>query len=142
MMQNKYDSAEVVIAKLKKLIKKIEQATASFDSDLISRSQIRVILPIIKDNKGYSMQELSELGSIDKALVSRTITDLEQKNIVARDKEKDSTVRNYQIILTPYGKELFDSYRTKAKELSVEWLNGVSIEELAQFKNTLYKLTE
>ena len=137
-----FQSPEDIVIKLKKLIKKIEQSHHHFKNPLVSRSQARIIFPIIKNQNGHSIQELSNITSVDKALVSRTIADLEKKGIVQRDKEVTSNERNYKIILAPKGQELLLEHAKKVKEFSLEWFNNVTKEELFTFHDILCRLTE
>jgi len=134
-------SPEEIVIRLKKLIKRIEHFDWEFKDIGITRSQIRIIFPIIKDGCGYSMHELSELTGVDKALVSRTIADLEGKGYVERCKKTENE-RNYKIILSEKGREFCEVQRAKVKELSGKWLNGVTKDEFFQFFNVLDRLTE
>jgi len=133
---------EEVIVKLRRLIKKIENICAEIDRSEITQSQMRVIFPIVRDGCGYSMQELSEIACVDKALVSRAISDLEAKGIVERDKEQGSTERNYKIILSQRGEEFFAKQKEKADQLKKRWFSDVTEDEMCDFVRTLNKLIE
>lgn len=141
-MQAKYETIEDVVIRLKMLIKKIEQTHGFLDDLEISRGQFRVIFPIVRDCKGYTMNELGEKMGIDKALVSRTIADLESKGFVERDKEAGSNERNYNILLSRKGKEFFEKQMAKMKELNGDLLNNVTRDEFVTFVSVLNRLTE
>ena len=105
-------------------------------------AQFRVIFPIIKDKKGYSIQELSELVGVDKAFVSRTIADLESKGITQRDKKTGSKERNYKIILSEEGQKIIKETMKKRRPAIDEGIANISEEELFNFIETLCKLTK
>ena len=137
-----FQTPEELVIRLKKLVKKIEQSYKHFENPLISRSQARIIFPIVKDQQGYSIQELSDILSVDKALVSRTVADLEKKGVVQRDKAASSNERNYKIILAKKGNELLSEHKKKAKEFSDIQLNGLTKDELFAFHDVLCRLTD
>jgi len=138
----RFHSPEEMVISLKKLIKKIEQMESEFGNAEITRSQARILFPIIKDRKGYSIQELSNVLHVDKALVSRAITDLETKGIVEREKTADYVIKNHKIVLTPKGNVICESQKEKVREARDKWFNGITKNEIIQFLTVLKKLTE
>ncbi|MDR0850449.1 MAG: MarR family transcriptional regulator [Christensenellaceae bacterium] len=139
---NKDESYEEIVIKLKKLIRKIEQKQADMDDCQITSAQARIIFPIIKNGKGYSMSELTEIAGVDKALVSRAISDLETKEIVERDKKSDSNERNYKINLTPKGNKIFSERLDKYRAEFERWRSKFTFEQLRTFRDVLDMLTE
>lgn len=135
-----WKSPDEIAILLRKLIRKIEQAGALMEMSEIKRSQLRIIFPIIREGKGYSMRELCEISGCDKAFVSRTIADVEYKGLIERDKATDSNERNYKIMLSEKGKELFAAQKHKAELMSAKMLNGVTVEELKIFVDILSRL--
>jgi len=133
---------EEVIMKLRKLIRKIEQIQVAVKDIDVTPSQGRIIYPIVKDSKGYSIQELSELASVDKALVSRAIADLESKGYVEREKIADNIVKNHKIVLSEKGQKCFiDTLKSHQEEF--EKMRGrFTEEELLDFVRMLDRLTE
>jgi len=135
---------EEIIMKLKKLIKKIEHIQAVVKGIVIdiTPSQGRIIHPIVKGGKGYSIQELSEHASVDKALVSRTIADLESKGYVEREKTADNIVKNHKIVLSEKGRKLFLGTLKPHREEFEKWLRQFTEVELLNFILMLDKLTQ
>jgi len=131
-----------IITKLKKLIKKIEDLEPEFGLTEITLSQAQIILPIVSDERGYSIQELSNKAQVDKAFVSRTIADLESKGIVEREKTSDNVYKNHKIVLSEKGKAFYAVQAKRVLEFSGKWLNGVTRDEFNQFMNILDRLTE
>ena len=140
-MTNDHDSPDEIIIKLKKLIKKIEHGQTETECGGVTHAQVRIVFPIIRDGKGYSMQELSETVGVDKALVSRTITHLEDKGFVERDKKEGSIERNYKILLTEKGRRFFAEKKAQVKETFKKRFGDITMEELRIFKKVLDKLT-
>lgn len=134
-------SPDEVIVRLKKLIKTIEKMQADMDSE-ITHAQVRVIFPIIKDNQGYTIQELADLGGVSKGLVSRTISDLEGKGYVERDKIKENQDRNIKIILSAKGQELVTKKKAHMQEVSNKWKDRLTHNDLESFMKVLNVITE
>lgn len=139
--KNAYYSPEEVIIKLKKLIKIIERVQSGCTSE-ITHAQARVIFPIIRDGRGYTMQELADIVGVTKGLVSRTITDLESKGYVERDKISKNQDRNYNIILSTRGQELVTQKMMQMKKVSNQWGGKITHNDMLNFKKVLDILTE
>ena len=132
-------SPDELVIKLKKLIKKIELTQKQVYHQSITPAQVRVIFPIFKTGRGYSMQELSEIGGIDKALVSRVVADLEKKDIVRRDNKKfDVAERNCKILLTTKGEQINKNLKQNfAKVRESFGICNITRSEMEQFVNIL-----
>lgn len=141
-MRHPHFEPEEVIIRLKKLIKHIEQISAYMDSAEITRSQFRIIFPIIKNETGYTIQELADIGGVTKGLVSRTISDLEAKGFVERDKVSENQDRNIKIVLTKKGKHFVAEKKSKMMEVSSKWKGKITHEEMHTFGKVLTVLTD
>lgn len=133
---------EEVIIKLKKLIKTIERISSDMDSGGITRAQVRIIFPIFMDDRGYTIQELADTGGVTKGLVSRTISYLETKGFVQRDKISENQDRNIKIVLTENGKKYVAEKKTKMREVSNKWNGKITHDEMHTFWKVLVALTE
>jgi len=123
--------------KMRKLMKKIEAVQTVLVDKEITRSEERIIFPIIKDERGHTIQELSDLGGVDKGLVSRTISRLEANGFVTRDKETATQDRNYKIILTSKGKEFIDNKNARVLEVLNKWFENIPLEFVQKFSEML-----
>ena len=132
---------EEMIIRLRKLIKNIEHIQENF-GDEITHSQLRVIFPIIRDSKGYTIQELSDMAGVSKGLGSRVIADLEGKGFVERDKKTENQDRNYQIILSAKGQKFVADKKMKMLEISSQLQGQITEEEFRVFSKVLFALTE
>ena len=136
-----YEPEEVVIM-LKKLIKVIEQFSADLDLGEVTRAQLRIIIPIIKDAKGYTIQELADIGGVTKGLVSRAISDLEAKGLVERAKEFENQDRNIKIVLTEQGTKFTSEKLAKVRESTTKWKDKITHDEIHTFIKVLAVLTD
>ena len=135
-----YSPYEMII-KLKKLIKHIEKVQAEMDGK-ITHAQARIIFPIIRDDKGYTIQELADIGGVTKGLVSRAIADLENKGYVERDKKTLDQDRNYKIILSAKGQEFIAEKKLRMHEVSNKWNGKITHDDLKTFVKVLNLVTE
>lgn len=133
---------EDLIIRLKKLIKIVENISADMDTGELTRAQLRIIFPIIKTGKGYTIQELADIGGVTKGLVSRTIADLEVKGFVRRDKKSENQDRNIKIILTEKAKKIAAEKKSKMQEVSGKWNGKITHQELHIFFKVLSIVTE
>ena len=137
----KPSSPEEIISKLKKLIKIIEQQQADMGNE-ITHAQARIIFPIIKDSKGYTIQELSDMCGVTKGLVSRTIADLEEKGYVERDKKTENQDRNFKIILSTKGQQFVSEKKAQAQEGFSKWKGKITHEDMIAFMKVLDVVTD
>lgn len=131
-----------IVIHLKKLIKRIEQIQADLtDSDInITPAQARVIYPIVRDGKGYTLQELAWKVGVDKAFVSRTITDLEAKGIVVRDHKEGCNGRyKNKIFLSDKEEKKVAQFIEKHNGQCANWWRQFTDEELAVLLKVLQK---
>ena len=132
---------EEVIIKLKKLVKMIEKMQSDTCNE-ITHAQGRVIFPIIKDEKGYTIQELADIGGVTKGLVSRVVADLEGKGLVERDKKTERQDRNYKIILSEKGQNLVSCKKEQMQEASGKWFGKITHNDINTFIKVLDAFTE
>ena len=140
-MEKDFPTPEEIIIKLKKLIKLIEHHQSDFKKCGITPAQARIIFPIIKNNHGYTMQELTELACVDKALVSRAIAGLEKNGFVEREK-KTAHEKNYKIVLSERGTKIVSEKLEKHHAEFGKWHEKFTKEELLTFSKVLNRLTE
>jgi DNA-binding MarR family transcriptional regulator len=124
---------EVMIA-FNRFRKTMEQFHCDLPKDLeITHAQGRIIFPIVRHERGFTIKELSQFGGVDKALVSRTITDLETKGIVFRD--------GHNILLSKKGHEISESVKKNVHEHFKIWA-GAHNDDLKTLIDILNKLAE
>ncbi|MCL2756373.1 MAG: MarR family transcriptional regulator [Firmicutes bacterium] len=140
-MKLQYVAFEIGI-KMKKLMKKIEHVQNVLEDDDITIAQERVIFPLFRDERGYTIQELATMGGFAKSLVSRTITDLESKGYVRRDKVSENQDRNIKIVLTEKGKQFVEKKNERVLEVLYKWFANIPPETVQEFSSMLDVLLE
>lgn len=106
----------------------------------ISSMEWRIIV-VLYDYPNASLQQVSEIMSIDKALVSRTLKKLTAKNYITAIKE-ETDKRTYQLKLTEEGKILYH----RAAEFSIrreeQFLARLTENEMNELFRLLHILKE
>lgn len=133
----KHRSPDEIIAKMKKLIKIINQVQKDSRNKEITPAQARILFPIFKYERGFTIQELANIGGVTKGLVSRTITILENKGYVERDKKTVSQDRNYNIILSEKGKVLATNKKAEMQEIVKNFKGRITHKDMESFIKVL-----
>lgn len=136
-------SPDEIVVKLKNLIKIIEKIQRDEkERDDITPAQARIIYPIVKYERGFTIQELADMGGVTKGLVSRTIALLESKGFVERDKKREEQDRNYNIILRWKGKLFAERKKSKMNEVLQGFDGQITHEDMENFVRVLDVFTE
>ena len=89
---------------------------------------------------GITASKLSEISDRDKAGISRTVTEMEQKGLIAKQSNHDNFYRA-KLILTKKGREVADFVRKKAI-LAVSMAgDGISDEDRKTFYDCLFLIS-
>lgn len=94
------------------------------------------ILALLQERDGISVSELSEASLIDRTLLSRILSDLEERGFV-RKRPDPKDKRYIGIYLAPAGAKVFAEILPIARRRIERALEGLSEAELAQLKKTL-----
>jgi DNA-binding MarR family transcriptional regulator len=94
------------------------------------------ILALLQERDGISVTELSESSLIDRTLLSRLLSDLEQRGFV-RKRTDPKDKRYIGIYLAPAGAKAFAEIMPIARRQIERALEGLNASELAQLKKTL-----
>ena len=96
---------------------------------------------ILESKNGLCAGELSELGEIDKAQVSRCMSELTEKGFVFRD-DKDGKQYRQKYCLTTKGLEVARDIVKTTSEIQARIRGSVSDEDMANFYRVLDILCE
>lgn len=114
---------------LRKFQNKIQR---QFNRDMktlnLSSTYVGIIMVLSRKEEGYSMSELSRLISVDNALMTRNIKELEKINYVYRNREKESQ-RKYHICLTDEGRKIASSLQIIVDEKKESFVKKFTEEE-------------
>lgn len=96
---------------------------------------------ILESESGLTANELCRLGEIDKAQVSRCMSELSEKGLVYSENEEGRKYKQ-KYRLTSYGEMVAQDVQKTASLLQGAVRKGISAEELESFYRTLYKLCD
>jgi DNA-binding MarR family transcriptional regulator len=91
---------------------------------------------------GVSAGELSKIGCVDKALISRTLKELTEKGYVCRNPEDKDMARGFRIILGSRGKELSERFESLVYGISRYITENVSAQELSAYYEISERISE
>jgi len=94
----------------------------------LSSTYVGIIMILSRKKDGCSMSELSRLTSVDNALMTRNIKELEKINYVYRNREKESQ-RKYHICLTEEGKQAAEALKEIVEEKKKSLIDCFTEEE-------------
>ncbi|MCL2679075.1 MAG: MarR family transcriptional regulator [Dehalococcoidia bacterium] len=134
-------SPDEIIMQLKKTIRLAERIQLRLQNEEITPAQTRVLFPIIRDDCGYTIQELSTMGGITKGLVSRVIADLEGKGFVERDGKNKGQTRGIKIILSPKGLDFAKKKKAQMHETEKRLDGKITRDDMATFYRVLEVLS-
>jgi len=126
MEELNYDKFMIYLRKFQNKIQK------EFNNDLkslgITSTHVGIIMILSKKSEGYSMSELSRLISVDNALMTRNIKELEKIKYIYRNRKNESQ-RKYHICLTEEGKNIAKTLTDIQKKKEQQFLKCFTIEE-------------
>lgn len=96
---------------------------------------------LLESESGLTASELCRRGEIDKAQVSRCMSELSEKGLIYLE-EKDGRKYKQKYRLTAYGKMVARDVSETVDLLQGTVCKGISKEELEAFYRTLYKLCD
>jgi DNA-binding MarR family transcriptional regulator len=98
-----------------------------------------IILKIIEENKELSQKELAQKSLRDPASITRTLDILQKKDFIYREVIPNNR-RQYNIILSDYGKTFVKKHLPIIKEHRAKSTEGLSDNEIKQLSLILSKI--
>jgi DNA-binding MarR family transcriptional regulator len=128
------DHIAVRVARITEIVTRI--ATRTIESRWgLSNTDLRLLN--ILDNRGrFSISELSRRSHVDKAWVSRSLRDLERRNLVVR-RPHPRDARVSLVLLSAKGQELLDEVRPDSLQNEIALLKGIDARLLKRLLGTL-----
>lgn len=99
------------------------------------------LLNILDGEKQLAVREISRRAHVDQAWVSRSLRDLESRDLVLRQNDPSDS-RLTQVSLTAHGREILDKVRPYALNSEQLLLNGIDEKKLKALLNQLEANTE
>ena len=136
-MLYRFDRFTSIISSLNRSVQKIERD--EMEKYGLKGAFAQYLLAIDRHPEGITAAELCDVCDRNKAAVSRSLTELEQKGLIRRmDGEREDRAR---MILTPAGKDAADFVRRRAT-LAVDLAGkGISAEHRELFYEALQKIS-
>ncbi len=103
---------------------------------------IMCIRLISVSESGLSASELGSIFVYDKALISRTLRDLQERGYICRNPEDEGLSRGYRMVLTEKGRELEARMSEAIGKLSLAVSAGIPQSDIEVFYNTSIRLSE
>lgn len=94
----------------------------------LTSTYIGILILLFHHKEGYSMSELSRLTSVDNALMTRNIKELEKVNYIYRNRENDFQ-RKYHICLTEEGRNVAKDLEQLLEKRQKDFLKLFTSEE-------------
>jgi DNA-binding MarR family transcriptional regulator len=104
----------------------------------LSVAQWRVIAAAA-ERHGLTQQQIAQRTRMDKLTVSRATTGLVRRGLLMREPNHNDR-RCHHLVLTPTGEALYADVVPKALELERRLFEGLDRQELADFRQVLFKI--
>ena len=130
-------SYEKFLVYLRQFQNKIQK---EFNEDLknfhLSSTYLGIIMMLYDHPEGYSMSDLSRLTSVDNALMTRNIKELEKIDYIYRNRENELQ-RKYHICLTEKGQKVAGELKNIIEKRQQDFLKLFSKEEQALLEQAM-----
>ena len=113
-----------------KVRRKLKNSNISFNEYLI----LETIFKLQRNNSNITQQDICKSASIDRSVVSLRVSNLEEKNLLTKNKPQDK--RSDSLILTSEGHILMNNMIEKIKDLENEIFDKLG-SEIFNFTNSL-----
>ena len=139
MKTNRFEIFSTSIAQLVKSVQRLKSRKMA-QHDLKGINAL-CLCQILESENGLSAAELSRLGEIDKAQVSRSMTELVDRELVYQEKLNGRRYKQ-KYRLTTAGTVVAEDVAAEIRKIQDAVSKNISPEELDAFYNTLYKLCD
>lgn len=139
MPESHFEQFTLTLASILKAVKKIEGEQMSRFG--LRSSHVMILYQLGKHPEGLIPADLAESGSVDKALISRSIAELHEKALVCT---LNSDGRKYKapLALTPSGEEIAAYITQTVEEIQHQVSSKIPSEDLEVFYRTLFTLRD
>ncbi len=139
MYNDHFEQFTLTLAHILKSIKKIKDKRMNTYG--LRSSHVMVLYLLGREENGLTPVELAESGSVDKALISRIITELTEKGFVTPN-PSDGKRYKARLILTPAGKEASQYIASVISNIQAQVSGDIPKEDMEIFYRVLFTLQE
>ena len=137
MYNDHFEQFTLTLADILKSIKKIKDKRMNTYG--LRSSHVMVLYLLGREENGLTPVELAESGSVDKALISRIITELSEKGFVTPN-PADGKRYKARLMLTPAGKATAHYIASMIGDIQKQVSGDISMEEMEIFYRVLFTL--
>ncbi len=140
MLQDRFELFDVSISSICKSIQKIKSEKMLPYG--LKSSHVLFLVQLNKKADGLTASELSEAGHVDKAQISRIISELMQKGYVIKKSLRQGQKYNVKLMLTDAGKKITAEMNEIIAKV-LEYVSGsIPSSDLEVFYRTLFKISD
>lgn len=137
MSESHFEQFTLTLSSILKSIKKLEGGRMSQFG--LRSSHVMILYQLDKHPDGLTPADLAESGSVDKALISRAIAELQEKDLV-RPMQTNGKKYKARLLLTPAGKEVALYIVQTVDDIQHQVSGNIPEADLAVFYRTLFAL--
>lgn len=139
MSESHFELFTLTLSSIIKSIKKLKDTRMSQFG--LRSSHVMLLYQLGTHPEGLTPADLAESGSVDKALISRTISDLQEKALV-RTMQSEGKKYKVRLCLTESGKEVAEYISDAVSKIQEQVSGDIPEEDLKIFYRTLFTLQE
>lgn len=140
MAENRFELFDVSISLVCKSIQKIKSEKMLQYG--LKGSHVLFLVQLNKREDGLTASELSEVGHVDKAQISRVISELMQKGYVIKKSLRNGQKYNVKLMLTDAGKKITTEINEKIADVLEYVSGGIPAPDLDIFYRTLFTISD
>lgn len=139
MFESHFELFTLTLSSILKSVKKLKDSCMSQFG--LRSSHVMLLYQLGKHPEGLTPADLAESGSVDKALISRTIAELQEKGLVCTLQENGKKYK-IKLAVTPAGEEIAAYITTTVEAIQQRVSGEIAQEDLAIFYRTLFTLRD
>lgn len=140
MQEDRFELFDVSISLICKSIQKIKSEKMMPYG--LKSSHVLFLIQLNKKDEGLTASELSEAGHVDKAQISRVISELMQKGYVIKKSLRQGQKYNVKLMLTDAGRKVTKEINEIIAKV-LEYVSGsIPSSDLDIFYRTLFKISD
>jgi DNA-binding MarR family transcriptional regulator len=140
MQEDRFELFDVSVSLICKSIQKIKSEKMSAYG--LKSSHVMFLIQLDKREDGLTAAELSKVGHVDKAQISRVISELTQKGFVTKLSAKHGQKYNVKLTLTATGKKVAGEINEIIAKLLEYVSSSIPRSDLDIFYRTLFTISD
>lgn len=139
MQENRFELFDISVSVICKSIQKIKSEV--MQSYGLKSSHVLFMVQLSEREEGLTASELSQAGHMDKAQISRVVSELTDKGFIRRSADSGQKYK-YKLILTEAGKNITNELE-RLIDNALEYVSGsIPKTDLEVFYRTLFTISD